>query len=234
MENKIILPRTTEDGRPRISYSQLKSWNSKEAFDEFEGRKISGSTGYILSYFLNYKFPPSPMSVYAPFGLKVEDYICNKVKSDLDDNEMAILDTIKPLGIFQKLVTIDFGDFILEGFLDDANEDRSILRDYKTASKASAKQYSEQEYMQLDIYALDFYKKYGLIPKLEVVVIERSGSHFKMPLKVKDTFTINRTTSKERLLYVESYVRSTVTDISDCYKEFLKLNEIFIDKTIIY
>lgn len=226
INNKIILPRTTEDGRPRISYSQLKSWNSKEAFDEFEGRKISGFTGYMLSYFLNYNFPPSPMSVYASFGLKVEDYICNKVKSDLDDKEMAILDTIKPIGVFQEEAVIDFGDFIISGFLDDTNEDRSIIRDYKTASKASAKQYSEQEYMQLDIYALDYYKKHGLIPQLEVVVIERQGSHFKMPLKVKDTFTINRTTSKERLLYVESYVRSTVTEISDCYKEFLKLNKI--------
>lgn len=223
--NKIILPRTTSEGKPRISNSQLKSWGSKTAFKPFEGKVLSGASGYILEYFMDYKHPWSDWDLYGEFGLKVEDYICNKVRADLDDDEIKVLDTIKPIGVFQKPIEIDFGDFIVTGYIDDCNEDRSILRDYKSASKASAKQYESQEYMQLDLYSLDFYKKHSLIPKLEVVVIERKGYHKKPPLKVKDTFTINRTTSKERLLYVESYVRSTVTEISDCYKLFLEINK---------
>jgi hypothetical protein len=222
---KILLPRVNAKGKPRISYSQLSSWRGKTAFNKFEEREISGSTGYILEYFLGYKFPDTAMSVYAPFGIKCEDYICERIESDLDAKEKAILDTIKPLGSFQQLVEIDFGDFVVEGFLDDTNEDRSIIRDYKTASKASAKKYTTNEYFQLDLYALDFYKKTGLIPQLEVVVIERSGSHFKPPLKVAGTFTIPRTTSAERLLQVELEVIETVREISNCYKLFLEINK---------
>lgn len=226
MKNNIILPKTTSEGKPRISYSQLKSWKSDTAFKFFEGKEISGSSGYILQYFMDYKFPPCSKDLYAEFGLKVEDYICNKVRVDLDDDEIKVLDTIKPIGVFQEPIEIDFGDFVVTGFIDDCNEDRSILRDYKTASKASAKQYEGQDYFQLDLYSLDFYKKHGLIPQLEVVVIERKGYHKKPPLKVKDTFTLYRTTNKARLNYVEAQTISIVTEISNCFEEFLKLNKI--------
>ena len=223
--NKTVLPRVNAEGKPRISYSQLKSWKSKTAFKPFEDKVLSGASGYILQYFLGYEHPWSNWDLYSEFGLKVEKYICEKVVDDLDEDEIRILDTIKPIGVFQEEVNVDFGDFVLTGYIDDCNEDRSILRDYKSASLSSAKQYSTNDYTQLDIYSLERYKETGLIPKLEVVVIERKGYHKKPPLKVSGTFTIPRTTNAQRLLQVELEVIETVKEISDCYKLFLEINK---------
>lgn len=224
-KNEIILPRLNEEGKPRTSYSQYNSWKSKEGFNKFKDRSIKGTTEYILQYFLNYEFPPSPMDVYAEFGRNAEDYICERKQGEFFiDAEKQILETITPLGKFQDLVSVDFGEFVLEGFLDDATEDRSIIRDYKTASKSSMKKYFKDDYYQLDIYALDYFKKYNILPeKLEVCIIERSGSHIKPPLTVSGVQYHERKTSEERLIFIEQEIRKTVKEISDCYKFFKTL-----------
>jgi hypothetical protein len=229
----IILPRTTEDGRPKISYSQIGAWNELKSFNQIFGedgklKEIDGKTGYILKYFFNYEFPPSPMDIYAPFGSACEDCICKGECDDFSDEEVDILMQVEPLGVFQAELAIDFGDFVLQGFIDDCNEDRSHIRDYKTASVNSSKKYREDSYTQLDVYALDKYKKTGELPnKLEVIVIERGGSHFTKNLYVKSIMEpIIRQTSVERLLYVENKIITTVREISDCYKVFLELNNI--------
>lgn len=225
MVDNIILPRTDVNGKPRISYSQIKSWGSKEGFNKFEDRNISGSTEYILRYFLNYNFPSSPMDIYGKWGTMVEAYIAEGIKGDLTQEEMDILDKAPTLSKFQEEINIDFGDFVVTGFADSCNDDRSHIIDYKSASKTTAKQYSTPDYFQLDLYSLEKYKEKGLIPKLEVVILERSGNHFGKPLKCVGTFTISRETSAERLLWVESYVRSIVREISSCYKLFLEINK---------
>lgn len=222
--NKIILPRKNKEGKYRVSYSQINSWNEKKAFNTLNGKAITGKEGYILDYFLNHEFPPSMMDVYAPWGSKVEDAICMGIYDGFDKQEIEILKSIETLGVFQSEVSIDFGDFCLEGFIDDTNEDRSIIRDYKTASESSAKKYSTLEYRQLEVYALDYYKKTGLIPHTEVCLILREGSHIKPPMKVAGTRIIPRSIAESTLNEVEQWVINTVSEISTCYKVWLKIN----------
>lgn len=227
----ILLPRTTAEGIPRISYSQLNTWIGEKAFNQVlvnnKLTEISGTTGYILKYFEDFAFPPSPMDIYAPFGQKVEDAICEQNYQGFDVEEIKILKSIKPIGTFQREVNIDFGEFIVYGLIDDCNEDQSYLRDYKTASKNSMKQYATDSYKQLDIYALDRYKKTGELPdKMEVCVILRGGSHFKPPLKVVGVDYIDRSTDVGRLLYIEASIKAWVKEISDAYKVYLKIKEL--------
>src|SRR5690606_4732501 len=106
-------------------------------------------TGYILRYFFNYDFPPSPMDVYAPFGILIEDAICNQEFSCFTTEEQEILKSITPLGVFQYPVKVEFDGFTLNGYIDDMAADFSIIRDYKTGSIASTKKYSKPEYDQL-------------------------------------------------------------------------------------
>lgn len=222
----IILPRTTNDGKPRISYSQVTSFESVTAFNQLEKFKsISGVTGYALSYFMNYNFPPSPMDIYAPFGSDVEDAICSGDYSKFDTEETAILKQIKTIGTFQKEVVVDFGEFELTGYIDDCLPDLSYLRDYKTVSKKSAHdKYGNNNYYQLDVYALHKYMTEGRLPdKLEVCAIHRKGSHFKPPLKVEGFEYIDRPISEERLMMVKAKVDSTVREISDLYKAYLRV-----------
>ena len=230
---KIQLPRKNDKGKYRISYSQLNTFIGEEAFNKIldtDGKlkNISGSTGYILNYFMGYVFPKSPMDIYAPFGQKCEAYIAEGIKDDLSEPERKMLDKIPTLSNFQELVEIDFGDFVIEGFIDNCNADRSHIVDFKTASVASSKKYEKQDYYQLDIYAMDYYKKFGRIPeKMEVIVIERGGSHFKPPLMVKGSFVIPKSTSIEKMEYVENdVILPTVQKISDCFKLFKKVQKL--------
>lgn len=232
MINKIILPSSTEEGQPRISYSQITSWNEEKSFNKAMVRgkltEVPGKVGYILDKFLKYDFPPTAMDAFAPFGEKCENAICNQDFTGFDETETAILKTITPIGVFQHELNIDFGDFSLVGYIDDKNEDSSWLRDYKTCSKSTASRYEKDNYFQLDIYAMDEYFKSGRLPeKMEVVRIGRKGSPFKgEDLKVDCLFpTVYRTTSISRLQKVEEYIRKTVQEISDTYKIYLEIFE---------
>lgn len=224
----LLLPSTDKDGRPRLSYSQVSSWGKDSSFNSpiINGKtvKISGKEGYILEKFLNYQFPQSAMDAFAPFGQKVEDAICEQDFKGFYANEIETLKRIKPIGVFQREFTIDFGDFTLLGFKDDCDEEETHLRDYKTASESSVQQYYGDDYYQLDIYALDTFKKFGRLPeKLEVVAIERKGNPFRgEELTVgKEIWTIDRETSEKRLEFVEDKIRKTASEISDAYKLYL-------------
>jgi len=229
----ILLPRKDDNGKYRISYSQITSWKSVSAFNSIldedgKYKNISGTTGYILHYFLDYEFPPSAMDIYAPFGQRVEDAICTKDYTGFAPEEIAILQKIEPLGGFQEVAKVDFGEFVLEGLIDDCKDGRKWLRDYKTVSKAKAQAtYGGHDYKQLDVYALEQYFKTGEVPEvLEVVCIHRGGSHFKPPLKVTGYEIINRETDSSRLEFVAEYIRTTVREISHTYKIFLELMKV--------
>lgn len=238
----IDLPRHTNSGKPKISYSQIGMWNDDNAFSQIidsEGKykTIKNYEAYVLKYMLNFEFPPQASDIYAPFGSKIEDYICKREKSDLDIEEIAVLDTITPLGHFQKELNIDFGEFVLNGFIDDTNKESqdvkhplylSHIRDYKTASASSSKKYYKPEYDQLDTYALELWMSTKKLPKkMEVCIIERSGSHFKPPLKVAgNVWYVDRPISEDRLMVVKNKIINTVRQISDVYKIYKQINGI--------
>jgi hypothetical protein len=222
----IKLPRKDKDGRYYISYSQLSSFNEKKGFNT----GLSGKIEYIRSYFLGEKF--EDINGFATFGQEVESYITDRTCADKFTNkEKEVLETIIPLGTFQKEFKLDFGEFYVLGFIDDCNNNLTKIRDYKTCSKKSGEKYTKDDYYQLDIYAMAIKQETGKLPKeLEVCCIEREGNGFKGGRDVmnvaNDVWYIQRKTTKERQDYLKKYILETAMEISKYYTIFEKLNRI--------
>lgn len=221
-KKQMILPRIDENGKPYISYSQVKLWNDLKSFN----MKVEGKLEYILGYFFGDDWPDIG---WAAFGRETEDYVCERKCAEVfDDYEREVLETIQPLGVFQKEIKIDFGDFYLLGYIDDASEDFMHLRDYKTCSENSSRQYYEDDYYQLDIYAMWVLQEFGKLPeKLEVCMIEREGNAFRggrSNLKVKGRVWYHeRVTTDKRQQMLRDYIRSTAEEISEHFQIFQKL-----------
>lgn len=223
--SKLILPRRDKDGNYYISYSQFSSWKDLKGFNT----NMKGSAEYMLSYFFGERFEDAGWS---QFGTEVEGYITEReFANQFTAKEKATLDSIKPLGVFQHEVKF----FVLPnvyilGYIDDALEDFSKIRDYKTASKSSKAKYYKPDYYQLDIYATYVKEMFGHYPQAEVCIIERVGNCFgkvqRRDLLSVGSFVLyhQREVSEERSLEVRSLLLKTITEISDAYKLYLKLN----------
>lgn len=223
MKSEILLPKTTEEGKPLISYSQIKAFNETKGFNT----KAEGKLEYIYKYFLGYKFPDLG---WAEFGKDVEAFIADREGGEkFTEEERQTLEKIETLGITGEQFYLDYGAFVFTGIIDDRTEDWSKLRDYKTASKKSVKQYFLDDYTQLDLYALAAIEKTGLIPSLEVCAIERKGNAFRggrEVLKVGgEVWYIEKKTTEERLQRLKDEIFSTAIKISEYYKVFLKFNK---------
>lgn len=219
----MILPRVDKDGNPYISYSQVKLWNDLKSFN----MKVEGRLEYILGYFFGHDWPDKG---WGEFGHDVEDYICErKGAHKFDEHEIEVLESIEPLGVFQKEIKIQFDGFYLLGYIDDANESFTHLRDYKTCSENSSKQYYEDGYHQLDIYAMWVLQEFGKLPeKLEVCMVEREGNCFfsggRSVLRVKDRVWYHeRETTDERQQMLREYIQSTAEEISKHFQVYQKL-----------
>lgn len=218
----ILLPRM-KDGVPYTSYSQITSWNAAKGFSTGK----PGKHEFILQYFMGKTFPDN--TGFAQFGTEVEDYITSrKGATKFTTDEKKLLDSIKPLGLFQQEFWIDFKDFKVKGFIDDATPDLSTIRDYKTASASSVKQYYGPEYKQLDVYALGVKSLTKKLPKkMQVVAIERLGNGFRGGRNVmtvgSNIWVIEREVDKNKLKELEKTIVSTVKEISDYYKVYKKL-----------
>lgn len=221
----MILPRINEEtGRPYLSYSQYKLWNDTESFN----LRVDGALEYILSYFFGREFPDEG---WGEFGNDVEEYICNRgCANKFTKKEKEILETIEPLGKYQVEGYIDMGDFDVRLFIDDATPDFSKIRDYKTASKNSAKKYYSDEYLQLDLYAMWVLQETGKIPDLEVCIIERGGNCMfgkgREALSVKgEVWYHPRKTTKAKLNKIKKSFQETAEEISEYYEMYQKMNK---------
>jgi hypothetical protein len=226
--SEIILPRRDKDGNYYISYSQYSSWKDLKSFN----MGLLGKVEYMACYFFGVQFPDQG---WALFGSEVEDYICHKKWFEkFNERERGVMDTITPLGNFQVEVKYwILPNVYIYGFIDDATEDLSYLRDYKTASANSKARYYKEDYTQLDIYALYARQQTGKIPeKLEVCIIERKGNCFGM-VERRDLLSVGeqiwyrpRETSIERLTKVESDLIAAIKDISYMYQLYLKMQRL--------
>lgn len=220
----IDLPKKDENNVNYISYSQIKMWNEEKTFL----KNYSGKEGYIRRYF--FKEKEEDFTGYSQFGTEVENYITLRMDGDKFSNkEKQLLETIKPLGVFQKEFRLEYDDFYVIGYIDDLTEDFSKIRDYKTASEKSSKKYYEDDYHQLDLYSLGVKSITNKLPKeMEVVCIERIGNGFRggrSSLYVgENVWYIPRKTNKKRLDSLEKNIISSVKEISEYYKVFNKLN----------
>jgi len=222
----IILPRQDENGEYYLSYSQKSTWSAIKSFN----LGISGRIEYMASYFLKRRWPDQG---WAEFGQDVEDYVCEKSGADkFKPNELLVLDRITPLGLFQQEVKYYvLPNVYIKGFIDDMTPEKTLIRDYKTASVASKARYYKDDYTQLDLYANAVYKETGVLPQAEVCIIERKGNCFGM-VERRDLLSVGeeiwyhqREISLERIARVEAEVLTTIFDISSHYKHFLMLNK---------
>lgn len=218
------LPKRTKDGKPYISFSQWKNFRAIKSFN----LGVEGRMEYMLEYFMGYKFKGKG---WGQFGKEVEAYIADReFAKNFTEKEKSILSGVKTLGVFQQYFEIDMGSFVIIGYIDDMLEDVSVIRDYKTASKNSAKQYYEDDYWQLDLYAIWVYQQTGKIPKLEVVVIERAGNcSYKGGREVLsvagEVWEIPRETSVERMEWLKDSFTETATEISEYWTVFKNIIE---------
>lgn len=229
MQNLITLgvdmPRKDKDGINYISYSQYSSYKSESGFNT----GFPGNIEYIMSYFMGQTWPDSG---FAQFGKDVEDYICEKAASEtFTAKEREVMNGIVPLGRFQQEVKLWLGaDLYLLGYIDDATQDLMHIRDYKTASENSSKRYYEDDYAQLDLYAMWVKQETGKLPdKMEVCIIERKGNCFGM-VNRRDLLSLGsrvwyheRKTTEERLDKIKAGLMKVVFEISDRYKVYKQL-----------
>lgn len=247
--NKIVLPRTYKGeqkefhGLPCISWSQIETWNDKKGFNT----GLPGYEEYMLKYFFGAEFKDTG---WGQFGTEVEAYITlrNLDRKTLDANSLADLEAsernlssvekdrlkdIKPLGIFQEEVCVNFGDFIVFGFKDDVNEDHTHLRDYKTKSASSKTDLTMDKKHQLELYVLDILQRGYQIPTtIEYTIIERLGGKACFDGGGRKSLTVGPRIwtehikiTPERLEVTKELVIKAVHEISDMYKVFLKINK---------
>lgn len=223
--SQLLLPKKDEEGNQYLSYSQIKNWNSLKSFN----LSVLGKMEYILEYFFGEDFGDMG---WAEFGQDVEDYITIKESANkFTDAEKKVMDSIKTLGVFQKEIEINFEDFYLKGFIDDMTEDFMHIRDYKSASDNSRKQYYKDDYWQLDVYGMWVKQEKGKLPeKADVVIVERAGNCFRgggrKVLSVKnEVWYHDRELTEERQEILKNKILTTAQEISDAYKVFLKMKK---------
>ena len=231
LKREVFLPKVYKGdnekykGKPMISWSQIETWNSKSGFNT----GMEGFLEYMLKYFIGASFPDMG---WGTFGSEVEDYICIREHAEkFNDEEKKVMDTIIPLGVFQQEVVIDFGEFVVLGFIDDADKAFELIRDYKTKSESSKKDLHKPEKHQLDIYAMWVRQEFGHIPKAEYCVIERLGGKECMSGGGRAVLTIGKQIwyepykeiTDESLALTEALVRRTVYEISSYYRTYTKI-----------
>lgn len=231
-ESTVFLPKVYKGGnekfvgKPMISWSQIETWNDKQGFNT----GLKGNQEYILKYFSGATFPDMG---WGQFGTEAEGYICERqYVENFTEEERAVLDTIEPLGVFQQEVLVDFGEFVVLGYIDDASPDFKRIRDYKTKSESSKKDLHEDKKHQLELYALWVLQEYGFVPEAEYCVIERLGGAECMKGGGREVLKIGKqvwyepyTIAEGRLEETKQLVLNSVKEISAAYRTFKKVFE---------
>lgn len=235
MTNKLILPRTLNttdpkyihlNSKPKLSYSQISSWTDPSYhFD------------YIKQYFYKIQLPQGIFAqAGTDFGTMVE-WIGKGRIGDKPLPEILTLENVeevankveyKPNSVYEDLIIVDCGDFVIEGFADKITyyeDDKEIeTLDYKTGNIDKPDKYLSPKYMQTRLYS---YEKENLGYKIKdcsVKLYGRKGngsekSPIRLTGEVLDIPTPYNRNDVEKYL---KYVGTVAKDISDHYKTYLK------------
>lgn len=214
-------------GKPMVSWSQIEVFNDKKGFNT----GLLGRHEYMRKYFLGEKYDDMG---WGTFGTEAQEYIQEGKHSDkFTAAEKKVLDTITPLDIFEQPVILDFKTFIVLGFIDGLSEDWKKMRDIKTKSENSKKDLFTGKKHQLELYSLFVEQEKGFLPECEYVIVERLGGRECMMGGGRNVLSVGERVwyepykiTKKRLAETKKLVKSTVKEISNCYKVFLKLSEV--------
>lgn len=200
------LPKKDKYGVNRLSYSQISLFKKdKESF--------------YKRYVLGEKFNGNE---YTDFGSRVGKALETNDFSNFDYIEQETLKKITRLDEFERPIFLRYTDFYVVGYVDTNNYDLSEIIDYKTGGKMKEFQYMEDEYNQLQIYALGIKQETGFAPKkASVEFIRRRGNLYKgqrLMVDDEEPIKIDVDLSNNKLQSVYMDVFRTANEISEFYK----------------
>lgn len=213
-------------GKPKISYSQVISWESY-------------TDDYIRGYILGIKEPPGE---YARFGSACGEYLehlgqgleyTNDMLSEQDIEILSSVDLSGERVTFEEEIVIDYGDFVLQGFIDKAKYDGDsvVVTDFKTGNIEKKRDYyTSDDYLQTTAYC-QYLESIGYeIKASEVVIFDRKGNAFRgerLSL-TGDVETLETPFTEERKKLLEQRVRNAAKGVSDLYKNYTKYASILL------
>jgi hypothetical protein len=230
MNNNTILPKTYEasipkfekyNGKPKISYSQYSSFNDPLYKSQ-----------YICQYMLGI---PDPGNIFAFFGGQVGVFLetnGQEVGDMLGEDTVEVLKGVpRPKGSqYEVEIVVDRGDYVIQGFIDiewKDEEGKLHVKDYKTGNvDKKVEYYASEDYQQTTLYSYAREQEGEVIGSSTVTLLGRKGNgrpgH---PLRLSgDSVEIDTPYSKERAEGFLSKVDKTVSEISDVFKVFNKIN----------
>lgn len=201
--------------KPYISYSSSESWENY-------------TNDFIKQKFAGIKLP---QGLYASMG----NYLGEAVEhGKFGENPFGFTGQEnfhlipRPEGAeYEKMVLIDFGEFIFIGFIDIYLEDEDgtvDITDLKSGGKGKEKNYESEDYTQVVLYSAALEKQGRKIGKTSVWFVRRTGSHINPPLHISDEqFEIPIKYTPELVEKAFAKLRRNVEGISDCYKTYQKI-----------
>lgn len=224
----VVLPKSTEDGQPYLSYSQYSKF--KRSPKE-----------YYRQYFFG---EPFDGNAYTDFGSLIGEALETGDFSAFSEEEQKVLKKITRLDQFEREITWDLNGFVVTGYIDTNDSkivedeahghpgmDREIVTtiiDYKTGALNKVAEYEDENYDQVTIYAGAILQQTGTVPeKGWVELIERTGNAFKgEELKLgTEVVKIPQNVTKKKIKETETKLRAAAKEISDRYKVFKKLEK---------
>lgn len=232
---ELTLPKTYQDkngkypqheGKPKGSYSQYSSFLDPEY-----------NLDYYRQYFLRKEIPSGE---FAQFGSEVGELI--ETQGDVKGEALSMQDVgivmenvdFPPNCVYEDHVVVDFGNFVVEGYIDRCEylEDGKVrLKDFKTGNAdVKDKYYASEDYGQTTLYSYQKEQEGSSIDYSGVTLLGRKGNkiggdgNWKMRLSgvIKE---IPTPYSKERAKKLLSKMRETFEQISEEYKIYKKLFE---------
>lgn len=216
------------EGKEKISYSQVTSWKDN-----------SYRPGYIKQYMCGITLPDG---IFANFGSACGTYIEGIATGNLDchdeykhllsDDDRKILENLDYPDncIYEDYIVIDLGDFVMEGYADRCHyaEDMKLATtDFKTGSIAKKKNdYASLDYKQTSVYSYQKELEGYSIYDSGVILLDRAGNNSpKSPIRLTGKIEYiptpyDRVATEE---FLDGTVRKVVQEISDYYKQYLKL-----------
>lgn len=207
-------------GKPKISYSQIDSWNNPL----YKGQ-------YIENYFLGM---PSSGNIFAEFGTKVGEWLEKEEESDLSFDDLSVLGKVgRPGGCeYEREIVVERpSGYVIQGFIDRTrsgewdNESQLEVVDFKTGNIEKKESfYASEDYQQTTLYTHALLEEGEKVIWSGVVMLGRKGngsekSPIRLSGEIKD---IETPYSKARADKFLKKCDKTVKDISEYYKVYLK------------
>ncbi len=213
MKGEILLPKVSSDGVPYLSNNQISTWRKSK-------------TEYFNRYFYKEEFKGN---AYTNFGLWTGGMLETGDFSGLSKSDATLMKRIPRLGEYERSIRLDFKDygFCVIGFVDTNTPDFKHIIDYKSGTENKVEVYENDDYIQLEIYAMALEQESGTLPeKAQVYLYERLGNPFqgdRLSLG-EGLWIIDKELTEDRLRVVKEGIVNTALEISKYYKMFLKLN----------